>query len=118
MKKLLSVILVLIICLVTICSCESASNGNYEEKLLGTWVTSSGGETIMYFFEKEDDGTYTAGCITQHKDYSRETYMFDEFSASRTVITFRQDGKQTKNNYYCEDGYLYIDGLEFEKFEK
>ena len=44
--------------------------------------------------------------------------MFDEFSASRTVITFRQDGKQTKNNYYFEDGYLYIDGLEFEKFEK
>ena len=87
-----------------------SSSGAYEEKLLGTWVCHSGTNTIMYVFEKEADGTYTAGCIT-----SSGIYAFDEFSASKRVITFRQNGKQTKHNYFFEDDYLYIDDLEFER---
>ena len=118
MKKLASLVLVFAITATLLTVMSSCETSNHEDKLLGTWVCSSGGKTIMYTFEKEENGDYTAVCATTYGSSSPSIYMFDEFSASRTVITFRQDGKQTKNNYYFEDGYLYIDGLEFEKFEK
>ena len=106
MKKLLAFVLVITF-LVLLVSCSSSQ---YEEKFLGTWVSSSGGQTIMYTFEYKD-GVYSARCITG--DY--DTYLFDKYSASSKVITFYQDGTSTKHYYSFEDGYLYIDELEFEK---
>jgi len=119
MKKLSSLLIsVLLICTLTFAfaACSSSNYEDYEDELLGRWVTSSNGKTIMYSFDKESDGTYKAACATQSSwSSSPSIYMFDEFSASETVITFKQDGKQTKHYYHFADGYLYIDGLEFEK---
>lgn len=94
-----------------------SSNGDaYEEKLLGTWVSQSGKNTIMYVFEKDSNGQYTASVITSSGG-TPDIYSFDKFSASKRVITLNQNGKQTKWNYFFEDEYLYIEDLEFEKFK-
>ena len=76
------------------------------------WATSSGGNAIIYSFYKEN-GEYKAGCITSN--YS--VYEFNKYTATSKTITLYQDGKTTKYYYSFEDGYLYMDGLEFEPFD-
>ena len=114
MKKTTLFLFIVLIITTSLLSCSSES---YEDKLLGKWVCASGGQIIMYEFEKDTEGNYTATCATSVSGSSPDIYMFDEYSASGKVITFKQDGKQTKSNYSIEDGYLYIDGLEFEVAE-
>lgn len=108
MRKLLAITMVLIFLL----SAAACSSNKYEDRLIGTWVTSSGGMSILYSFEKDGD-KYTASCMTRSGD--SDFYMFDKYTASGSTITFYQDGKSTKEYYKFKDGYLYIDNLEFEK---
>ena len=117
MKKNLSLLFTTFIICTLVFAVTSCSFGNYEDKLLGQWGCHSGGKSIIYEFEKNDQGDYTATCGTSNGIGSPQIYMFDEFSASSSVITFKQGGKQTKHNYSFEDDYLYIDGLEFEKID-
>ena len=112
-KSLILSIFLIIFTTVSFISCSTT----YEYLFLGTWVCASGYQQIFYQFKKKDDGTYYAFGSTKSGSGTAKDYMFDEYSATRTVLTFKQSGgKQTKHNYYFEDGYLYIDGLEFEKF--
>ena len=98
----------------TLVACEQGAN---EDKFLGTWVSSSGGTTIMYTFKKDTDGTYSASCSTSQSYGTPKVYLFEKYTASGKVVTFYQNGKQTKNYYSFEGGYLYLDNLEFEKWK-
>lgn len=115
MKKIFTLFLT-IATMLSLFSCSPQAK-NYEDELIGKWGCHSGGKSIIYFFEEDEDGSYTASCATSYGGSAPQIYMFDEFSASKKVITFKQDGKQTKHYYYFEDGYLYIDDLEFEKLD-
>ena len=109
MRKRLFILVLCFIALLTACSSNSKQ---YEEQFIGKWATSSGGKSIIYsFYEK--DGEYKAGCVTN--DYT--VYQFDKYTATGKTITFYQDGRTTKFYYSFEDGYLYMDGLEFEPFD-
>ena len=110
MKKKNHVLFILIFILIWIFamlisfSAFSANDGkpeisSNEEKLLGTWICQSGKNTVMYVFEKESNGQYSASLSTSSGS-TPEIYFFDEFSASKRVITFRQNGKQTKHKYF------------------
>ena len=97
--------------LLTACSANNSTSKQYEEQFIGKWATSSGSKAIIYSFY-EEDGVYKAGCVTS----GYNVYQFDKYTATGKTITLYQDGKTTKYYYSFEDGYLYMDGLEFEPF--
>ena len=112
---LLITIIILTILLLPITACQSTK---YEDKLLGTWVYSSGGTTIMFTFEKED-GVYKAGRATRTSySNSPSIMLYESFSASDSYITLKpvQNGNQIKYSYSLKNGYLYLDGREYEKW--
>ena len=109
-KRLLPLVLCCIVFLAA-CSANTNTTKRYEEQFIGKWATSSGDKAIIYSFYIED-GEYKAGCVTS----GYNVYMFDKYTATGKTITLYQDGKTTKYYYSFEDGYLYMDGLEFEPF--
>lgn len=114
MKRILAILISLVL-MVSVVAC-SESTSNYEDKFIGNWGCISGNKSIMYFFEKDDNGNYTAMCATTVGG-DHNMYAFDKYTASSKVITLYQDGTATKYNYSFEDEYLYLDGLEFEKVD-
>lgn len=111
MKKIILALILSCLVLLTACSANNSTSKQYEEQFIGKWATSSGDKAIIYSFYKED-GVYKAGCVTS----GYNVYQFDKYTATGKTITLYQDGKATKYYYSFEDGYLYMDGLEFEPF--
>lgn len=112
MKKLLrniALVLALVMMSCTLFACGSDSQ--HEEKFIGKWATHSGGNTVIYSFY-EENGVYKATCMTS----GYKMYEFDKYTATNKTITLYQNGTSTKYYYSFEDGYLYMDGLEFEPF--
>ncbi len=113
-KSLFLSVLLLLFSTFSFISCSTSKT--YEDQFLGFWICSSGGKIISYQFKQNDDGTYYALGSTKYGSEPQSTYWFDEFSASRTVLTLKQKGgKQMKYYYSFEGEYLYLDGLEFER---
>lgn len=112
MKRILSLIVLSCLVLLAACSASTKTSKNYEEQFIGKWATGSGSTAIIYSFYIED-GEYKAGCVTS--DY--DVYEFDKYTATGKTITLYQNGKTLKYYYSFEDGYLYMDGLEFEPFD-
>ena len=115
MKKTISLVLLLAtICTIGFCF-VACTQSTKEDQFLGTWITSSGNDMIMYTFSKDADGNYSAVGGGWNNGTRFGPYLFDRYSASDSVLTFYQDGKSTKHYYSFKGEYLYIDNLEFEK---
>jgi hypothetical protein len=117
MKKLLSIILILVVCVSALCSCGARSVKG-EDKLLGQWFASIEGDTVIYTFEKEGDNVYNASCTTEYAGGGSVTYSFSSFSVSEDekTLTLNQNDTETVMVYSVSDGSLYIDGVKFDVY--